>query len=84
MCVCVCVCEHASQLLVQALVQIRLDYCSTLLAGLPASPIKPLQLIHNAAAGGGGGGMCVCVCVCVCVCACVCVCVCVGHLSLFT
>ncbi len=42
--------EHASQLLVQALVLSRLAYCNTLLAGLPASSIKPLQLIQNAAA----------------------------------
>ncbi len=42
--------EHATQLLVQALVLSRLDYCNTLLAGLLASSIKPLQLIQNAAA----------------------------------
>ncbi len=42
--------EHATQLLVQALVLSRLDYCDALLAGLPASSIKPLQLIQNAAA----------------------------------
>ncbi len=42
--------EHASQLLVQALVLSRLDYCNALLAGLPASSIKPLQLIQNTAA----------------------------------
>ncbi len=42
--------EHASQLLVQALVLSRLDYCNALLAGLPASSMKPLQLIQNAAA----------------------------------
>ncbi len=42
--------EHASQLLVQALVLSRLDYCNALLAGLPASSIKPHQLIQNAAA----------------------------------
>ncbi len=41
--------EHASQLLVQALVLSRLDYCNALLADLPASSIKLLQLIQNAA-----------------------------------
>ncbi len=42
--------EHATQLLVQALVLSRLDYCNVLLAGLSAGSIKPLQLIQNAAA----------------------------------
>ncbi len=42
--------EHATQLLVQALFLSRFDYCNALLAGLPASSIKPLQLIQNAAA----------------------------------
>ncbi len=42
--------EHATQLLVQALVISKLDYCNALLAGLPSNTIKPLQMIQNAAA----------------------------------
>ncbi len=42
--------EHAVQLLVQALVISRLDYCNALLAGLPSNTIKPLQMIQNAKA----------------------------------
>ncbi|KAI7794279.1 reverse transcriptase [Triplophysa rosa] len=42
--------EHAMQVLVQALVLSRLDYCNALLAGLPACTTKPLQMIQNAAA----------------------------------
>ncbi len=42
--------EHAAQLLVQALVVSRLDYCNALLAGLPSNTIKPLQIIQNAVA----------------------------------
>ncbi len=42
--------KHAAQLLVQGLVISRLDYCNALLAGLPASTIKLLQMIQNAAA----------------------------------
>ncbi len=42
--------EHAAQLLVQALVISRLDYCNALLAGLPSNTIKPLQMTQNAAA----------------------------------
>ncbi len=42
--------EHAVQLLVQALVISRLDYCNALLAGLPSNTNKPLQMIQNAAA----------------------------------
>ncbi len=42
--------EHAAQHLVQALVISRLDYYNALLAGLPSSSIKPLQIVQNAAA----------------------------------
>ncbi|KAJ8411957.1 hypothetical protein AAFF_G00142240 [Aldrovandia affinis] len=42
--------QEATQLLVQALVISRLDYCNSLLAGLLACAIKPLQLVQNAAA----------------------------------
>ena len=39
-----------TQLLVQAMVISRLDYCNSLLESLPACVIQPLQLIQNAAA----------------------------------
>ncbi len=42
--------QHSAQLLVQALVISRLDYCNALLAGLPSCKIKPFQIIQNAAA----------------------------------
>ncbi len=42
--------QHAAQLLVQALVISRLDYCNALLAWLTSCTIKPLQMIQNAAA----------------------------------
>ncbi|KAM9402638.1 uncharacterized protein ACWYII_029625 [Salvelinus alpinus] len=45
-----CLTQEAEQVLIQALVISRLDYCNSLLAGLPACAIKPLQLIQNAAA----------------------------------
>lgn len=42
--------QHAAQLLVQAMVISRLNYCNSPLAGLPACAMKPLQVVHNAAA----------------------------------
>ena len=41
---------YSTQLLIQAMVLSRLDYGNSLLAGLPVSAIRPLQLIQNAAA----------------------------------
>uniref|UniRef100_A0A3B1K4M6 Reverse transcriptase domain-containing protein n=1 Tax=Astyanax mexicanus TaxID=7994 RepID=A0A3B1K4M6_ASTMX len=42
--------QQATQLLVQAVVISRLDYCNALLTGLLACVVKPLQMIQNAAA----------------------------------
>ncbi|XP_062378801.1 uncharacterized protein LOC134067515 [Sardina pilchardus] len=42
--------QDSTQLLVQAMVISKLDYCNSLLAGLPACVLRPLQLIQNAAA----------------------------------
>ncbi|KAK3514235.1 hypothetical protein QTP70_010412 [Hemibagrus guttatus] len=41
---------QATQVLVQSLVITRLDYCNSLLAGLPLNAIRPPQMIQNAAA----------------------------------
>lgn len=42
--------DHAAQLLIQALVIFRLDYCNAHLAGPPSFAIKPLEMIQNAVA----------------------------------
>ena len=42
--------EHSTQLLVQALVHSKLDYCNSLLDGLAVCATRPLQRIQNAAA----------------------------------
>ena len=42
--------QESAQLLIQATVISKLDYCNSLLTGLPACTLKPLQLIQNAAA----------------------------------
>ncbi|KAK3510028.1 hypothetical protein QTP70_026003, partial [Hemibagrus guttatus] len=41
---------QATQVLVQSLVISRLDYCNSILAGLPLNAIRLLQMIQNAAA----------------------------------
>ncbi|XP_069003148.1 LOW QUALITY PROTEIN: uncharacterized protein, partial [Embiotoca jacksoni] len=48
--ICPLLTQKVTQVLVQALVISRPDYCNSLLAGLPVSAIRPLQLIQNAAA----------------------------------
>uniref|UniRef100_A0AAY4AM17 Reverse transcriptase domain-containing protein n=2 Tax=Denticeps clupeoides TaxID=299321 RepID=A0AAY4AM17_9TELE len=42
--------QQATQLLVQAMVISKLDYCNSLLAGASAVTIKPLQMVQNMAA----------------------------------
>ncbi|KAI4899623.1 hypothetical protein NFI96_001494 [Prochilodus magdalenae] len=43
-------CQEATQLLVQSLVISRLDYCNSLLAGLPLRAVRPLHLVQSDAA----------------------------------
>ncbi|KAK9534340.1 hypothetical protein VZT92_009386 [Zoarces viviparus] len=40
--------DETAQVLIQALVISRLDYCNSLLAGAPASAIRPLELVQKA------------------------------------
>ncbi|XP_068569107.1 uncharacterized protein [Cebidichthys violaceus] len=42
--------DETAQVLIQALIISRLDYCNSLLAGAPASAIRPLELVQKAAA----------------------------------
>ena len=42
--------QYAAQLILQALVMSKLDYCNATLTGLPACVVRPLQIIQNAAA----------------------------------
>ena len=42
--------QESAQLLIQTSVISKLDYCNSLLTGLPACALKPLQMIQNAAA----------------------------------
>ncbi|XP_068571416.1 uncharacterized protein, partial [Cebidichthys violaceus] len=42
--------DETAQVLIQALVISHLDYCNSLLAGAPATAIRPLELVQKAAA----------------------------------
>jgi len=41
--------QEVTQQLILALIMSRLDYCNSVLAGLPTSTLQPLQRIQNAA-----------------------------------
>jgi len=45
-----CLNEHCLRILVQALVISRLDYCNTVLAGLPSTTLQPLTAVLHSAA----------------------------------
>jgi len=42
--------QEVTQQLVPALIMSQLDYCNSVLAGLPTSTLQPLQRVQNAAA----------------------------------
>jgi len=42
--------QEVTQQLVLALIMSRLDYCNSVMAGLPTSTLQPLQRVQNAAA----------------------------------
>jgi len=45
-----CLNEHCLRILVQALVISRLDYCNSVLAGLPSTTLQPLTAVLHSAA----------------------------------
>ena len=44
--------QEVTQQLVLALIMSKLDYCNSVLAGLPTSTLQPLQRVQNAAGSG--------------------------------